>query len=74
MRGRVKTYFETRGFGFIAPDGGGIDVFFHDRNLRRCNISRVSVGAAVEFESEEDQEGRLRVKTISLVPISMGGI
>jgi len=66
MRGRVRTYFHDRRFGFIASESGG-DCFFHEKNLRRCGIEHVAIGDLVEFESETDHQGRTRVTTLQLV-------
>ena len=50
--GIVKTWIEDRGFGFIAPDEGGADVFCHAKNLEGC--SELVPGQRVEYETEFD--------------------
>ena len=52
--GIVKTWIEDRGFGFIAPDEGGADVFCHAKNLNGC--SELIPGAAVEYDAQFDRE------------------
>ena len=37
--GTVKFYNEQKGYGFIAPDGGGNDVFVHATALERAGLS-----------------------------------
>jgi CspA family cold shock protein len=50
--GKVKMFNDEKGFGFIKPDDGGIDVFFHVSVLREGD--EITVGAAVKFEIGHD--------------------
>lgn len=54
MRGRVKFYDVTRGFGFIANDAGGKDVFVHATALVGED-RELFANDAVEFETEIDR-------------------
>ena len=56
--GKVKWFNDQKGFGFIAPDNGGGDVFLHQNALRRSNLVTVYDGARVEFELGPDKRGR----------------
>ncbi len=40
--GTVKFYNDTKGFGFIAPDNGGNDVFVHATALERAGMNGLS--------------------------------
>ncbi|MBI1206492.1 MAG: cold-shock protein [Azospirillum sp.] len=47
--GTVKWYKPDRGFGFVAPDGGGKDVFVHATALERSGIDRLDAGQRVRM-------------------------
>jgi CspA family cold shock protein len=55
--GRVLQFDEARGYGFIAPDQGGPDVFVHANELHD-DESRVTSGARVEFEVMDGERGK----------------
>jgi cold shock protein len=56
--GTVKFFNSAKGFGFIAPEGGGKDVFVHISALERSGINNLSDGQKVSFELERDRQGR----------------
>ncbi len=58
LNGTVKFYNATRGFGFIAPEGGDKDVFVHASALERSGMSSLQEGDKVSFELEDDNRGR----------------
>jgi CspA family cold shock protein len=63
--GTVKFYNSQKGFGFIAPDDGGKDVFVHATALERAGISGLAEGQKVTFETEVDsRSGKTAVSTI----------
>ena len=63
VQGTVKFFNETKGFGFIAPDDGGKDVFVHANDL---DGERITEGDKVEFEIEEGKKG-LNAVNVSLL-------
>lgn len=64
-KGTVKFYNDHKGFGFIAPDDGGKDVFVHATALERAGISGLREGQKVSYETAEDRRtGKIGVSTI----------
>ena len=63
--GTVKFYNSQKGYGFIAPDDGGKDVFVHATALERCGVGPLSEGQKVSFTTEVDRRsGKPAVATI----------
>lgn len=63
--GTVKFFNEQKGFGFIAPDGGGTDVFVHVTALERAGLRSLSQGQKVSFDTEQDRRsGKTAVANI----------
>jgi CspA family cold shock protein len=48
--GTVKWFNATKGYGFIAPDGGGRDVFVHISAVEKAGFSSLAEGAKVTFD------------------------
>jgi cold shock protein len=58
MNGTVKFFNAAKGFGFIAPEDGGKDVFVHATALEAAGIGALNEGDRVSFELEDDRKGR----------------
>ncbi len=56
--GTVKFFNHTKGYGFIAPEEGGKDVFVHISALERAGLPPLNEGDRVSFEVEDDPRGR----------------
>jgi CspA family cold shock protein len=66
--GAVVTYFEDKGFGFLRPDGGGRDVFFHISRLNEGQASDLVPGARVAYELGMDRTGKMAASSVRVVP------
>jgi CspA family cold shock protein len=55
--GRVKWFNSQRGYGFIAPNGGGKDVFVHVSALERSGMQGLSEGQSVVVDVVEGRKG-----------------
>lgn len=53
--GTVKFFNSTKGFGFIAPDSGGNDVFVHISAVERAGMPSLVEGQKVSFDLVKDQ-------------------
>jgi cold shock protein len=52
--GTVKWFNATKGFGFIAPDGGGQDVFVHISAVERSGLNGLNDGQKISYEVVSD--------------------
>ena len=57
--GTVKFFNETKGYGFIAPDGGGNDAFVHISAVERSGMRSLRENQRVSFDLEEDRRGKM---------------
>ena len=56
--GTVKWFNTTKGYGFIAPDDGGKDVFVHISAVERSGLTGLADNQKVEFDLQEGRDGR----------------
>jgi cold shock protein len=66
--GSVVTYFEDKGFGFLRPDNGGRDVFFHISRLNEGQASDLTPGTKVIYELGMDRTGKMAASSVRVVP------
>ena len=55
--GKVKWFNESKGYGFIEPEGGGRDVFVHFSAIQGDGYKTLSEGQMVEFEIIQGEKG-----------------
>lgn len=64
--GTVKWFNPAKGFGFIAPDQGGNDVFVHISALEKAGIRSLSEGQKVSFELTTER-GKTAADSLKLI-------
>jgi CspA family cold shock protein len=55
--GTVKFFNTSKGFGFIAPDDGGKDVFVHATAVEQAGLRSLNEGQKVSFDTQPDARG-----------------
>lgn len=55
--GTVKWFSDQKGYGFIAPDDGGEDLFVHHSNISSEGYRTLQEGQKVEFEAGQGRKG-----------------
>lgn len=65
--GTVKWFNTDKGYGFIAPEGGGKDVFVHIRALERSGLRDLQDNQKVSYELEAGRDGRESAGNIELL-------
>ena len=63
--GVVKWFNPTKGYGFIAPDTGGKDVFVHISAVQKAGLRTLNEGQKLGFEIETQQNGRAAAVNLS---------
>ncbi|KAL9101993.1 MAG: hypothetical protein Q9163_002822 [Psora crenata] len=57
IRGTVKWFNESKGFGFITPEDNSKDVFVHFSAIQGNGFKTLAEGQMVEFEIQDGQKG-----------------
>jgi cold shock protein len=64
--GAVVTYFEAKGFGFLRPDDGGRDIFFHVSRLVEGLATDLRPGTKVAYELGMDRTGKMAASSVRI--------
>lgn len=64
--GKIKWFNDQKGFGFIADDAGGEDVFVHFSTVEMEGYKSLKEGQAVRYETEQSAKG---LKATKVVPV-----
>lgn len=67
LSGTVEWFRHVKGFGFIAPDGGGKSLFVHHTGLVMEGYRAVDAGQRVTFVVAEDKNGRPQARSVRVV-------
>ncbi len=65
--GTVKWFNAEKGFGFIAPDEGGKDVFVHITALREAGLESLRDDQKVSYELQSGRDGRTSAGALQLL-------
>ena len=57
--GAIITYFEEKGFGFLRPENGGRDIFFHISRVIEAQATDLTPGTRVAYELGMDRTGKM---------------
>jgi cold shock protein len=66
--GKLKMWNADRGFGFIADDAGGPDMFLHINELKTAGIDpdRIKIGERLTFETASTRDGKTKASSVRL--------
>ncbi len=64
--GTVKWFNTTKGYGFIAPESGGKDVFVHISAVERSGLTGLADNQKVTYDLEAGRDGREAAVNIAL--------
>ncbi|MYM57485.1 cold-shock protein [Thalassovita mangrovi] len=65
--GTVKWFNTTKGYGFIAPDAGGKDVFVHISAVERSGLTGLADDQKVSYELQSGRDGRESAVDLALL-------
>ena len=65
--GTVKWFNTAKGYGFIAPEGGGNDIFVHISAVEQSGLTGLADNQKVNFELAEGRDGRKMASDLKIL-------
>jgi cold shock protein len=65
--GTVKFFNESKGYGFIAPDGGGNDAFVHISDIESAGMRTLRENQRVSYDLKQDNRGKMSATNLKAV-------
>lgn len=70
--GTVKFFNESKGYGFIQPDGSGNDAFVHVTAVERAGMRSLVQNQRLSYDLEQDQRGKTSAVNLKPAEASVG--
>ena len=70
--GTVKFFNESKGYGFIAPDGGGNDAFVHMTAVERAGMRSLRENQRISYDLQQDNRGKMSAVNLKSAEESAG--
>ena len=64
--GTVKFFNESKGYGFIQPDGSGSDAFVHITAVERAGMNSLRESQRISYDLEQDKRGKMSAVNLKL--------
>ncbi len=68
-KGTVKWFNAEKGYGFLANEEGGDDVFVHFSAIAMEGYKRLKEGQSVSFETEPDPKNPAKLRAVNVQPL-----